>query len=461
MRLKKSQETEKTLSQRIEDAKEYYMREDITNSLFAVSEHREISPIFNATYHGKRPNIIQFPGDISYFAKNGATSFHSSVELWKNPLSLSNSMKPSDMDKLRIGWDFILDMDSKYGMEYAKKTAIILVDALKNDFDVNNISIKFSGSRGFHLGMTYRMLPDSVDMVPTRKLYPDLPRKIASYLREFTKNRLTKEFLKLDKRFEQKRETDNEEKTEREKSEESGLVYNPFQVVDVEQNWGSRHLFRMPYSLNEKTWLASKPISQAQIQDFKMNDARMSKIKGDKGFLDKGDEGEMNLLVTVVNEWSSQIEEKKDKEEAGMKKTIFENPTEAISKEYFPPCITSILNGIHDGRKRSVFILINFMRSCGWGFEAIKYELAKWNKLNPDALPNVYISTQLNYAISREKIILPPNCENNGYYKDMTVCEPDGFCRRIRNPAQYAIKKEKNITEVNKAKKKPKTEKHN
>ncbi|MEA3229763.1 MAG: hypothetical protein U9P44_02505, partial [archaeon] len=92
-------------------------------------------------------------------------------------------------------------------------------------------------------------------------------------------------------------------------------------------------------------------------------------------------------------------------------------------------------------RKRAIFILTNFLASCGWSFRDIEEELLAWNKRNPDPIKTVYIKTQLNYAVSREKMILPPNCKTAGYYKDLKVCVPDGFCPKIQNPVAYAFKK--------------------
>ncbi len=56
----------------------------------------------------KRPNILQYPQDVSEFAKDGATSFHVSEEHWNNPMELEPGMSKKKLDKLRTGWDLIL-----------------------------------------------------------------------------------------------------------------------------------------------------------------------------------------------------------------------------------------------------------------------------------------------------------------------------------------------------------------
>ena len=69
--------------------------------------------------------------------------------------------------------------------------------------------------------------------------------------------------------------------------------------------------------------------------------------------------------------------------------------------------------------------------------------LDKWNKRNPDPLRDVYIKGQLRYHKQQKKNAPPPNCDNKAYMKDMRVCLPDEFCPRVKNPASYAVKKER------------------
>ena len=107
----------------------------------------------------------------------------------------------------------------------------------------------------------------------------------------------------------------------------------------------------------------------------------------------------------------------------------------------FPPCIKLILAGIQDGRKRSVFILTNYLTSIGWGYDKIEALLYEWNKKNPEPLREINLISQLRYHKQQQKKIMPPNCDNISYYKDFGVCQPDAFCARIKNPAQYSLLK--------------------
>ena len=105
-----------------------------------------------------------------------------------------------------------------------------------------------------------------------------------------------------------------------------------------------------------------------------------------------------------------------------------------------------MLEGLEDGKKRALFVLINFLRKCKWSWEEIEDEIWSWNERNKEPLRDSYISSQLNYFKKHEdklKDIPPPNCDNNTYYRDIGVCGQgeNDECKRIKNPLSYAIKK--------------------
>ena len=118
----------------------------------------------------------------------------------------------------------------------------------------------------------------------------------------------------------------------------------------------------------------------------------------------------------------------------------FEAPEDAIEQKHFPPCIQIILNGLQDGKKRSMFILTNFLKSVGWTHEMISELLYEWNKRHPEPMREVIIKGHLQNKKKYMEIILPPNCSND-YYSGLQICKPDDFCKTIKNPAQYALKK--------------------
>ncbi|MCX6710882.1 MAG: hypothetical protein NTZ02_02220, partial [Candidatus Woesearchaeota archaeon] len=89
----------------------YYSRREIEEEMLYNCPNREIAIKYGESGFGKRPDTLTYPDDILEFAKDGATSFHASEEIWKNPLSLSLEQKKADADALRIGWDLVLDID--------------------------------------------------------------------------------------------------------------------------------------------------------------------------------------------------------------------------------------------------------------------------------------------------------------------------------------------------------------
>ena len=166
---------------------QHYKREDIQNAILEHSENREIAIKYGDKGFGKRPDILKYKRDILEAAKQGATSFHASEELWKDPLRVDTLMRKEELDELRIGWDLVLDIDSK-DFEYSKICTYLLVNALKYH-DVN-CSVKFSGNKGFHIGVPFNSFPNEVNGIKTSILFPEGPRRIALYLREFIKKNL-------------------------------------------------------------------------------------------------------------------------------------------------------------------------------------------------------------------------------------------------------------------------------
>ncbi|MCK4551081.1 MAG: hypothetical protein KAT91_03955, partial [Candidatus Aenigmarchaeota archaeon] len=384
-------------------------------------------------------------GDLEHMIKNGATSFHCSVEHWSNPILLETIKNKKDFNEIRTGWDLIFDIDADSGLTHAQEAAILVVQALKIH-GVENISVKFSGRRGFHIGVSSKSFPDEVNYVPTAALYPELLQKIAGYLREFLKDKLKDKLLEIEPEL-------------KEKMKDKKGDLDPYRVLDIEHNWSNRHLFRMPYSFNEKTGLVSIPIEPSKLKRFDMESAKPENVKADITFLDKYKKDEAMDLVMEALDWSQKQEDEKRKMDFARNERLkkdFKGPTEAIPEEFFPPCIHNIFGGLKDGRKRALFVLINFLRSSGWNAAQIEAKLWEWNKKNPEELSETIIKGQLDYSIRRSEVFPPPNCDNEGYYKDILVCTPDSFCSRFKNPVSYAAARYKNAKMCEKGKKKTK-----
>ncbi len=426
------------------DIKKYYLTPGILEEIMRVGEGREVVPVFKAKFYGRRPSYMPYITDYKIAVTSGATSFHMSVEKWKNVKDLENAADNKyKLDELRVGWDLIFDIDAKKGLEYAQITAEEIINFLK-DRDVENIYIKFSGSRGFHIGINGNALPNPFLKKPIASHYPELLHKIVFYIKKSIESILKERFKEIDKK------ADNIE-----------------DYVEIEGNWSYRHLFRAPYSLNEKTWLISIPLFYYQLKKFNKELATIENFKGVRiKFLEKWKPEELELLcyeavdfvesTKYKDEWNKQLESLIKKRIKGYDevnteikkakaKVIRAHGKIYIEEDFFPPCIKNILSGLEDGRKRGLFILLNFLHKMGWSYEQIEQKIHEWNKKNKEPLKESYVKAQLNYFkknIHKIEEIPPPNCDNLDYYKDLGVCvkEKDKRCIDIKNPIVYAYK---------------------
>ena len=173
----------------------HYKRTDIQEEIVANSVDREVAAKFNENF-SKRPDVLRNPSDVLELAKQGATSFHASEELWKNPLQLDTSMRRQELDGLRIGWDLIIDIDCQV-FEYSKIAAELVVSALRFH-KVKSVSCKFSGNKGFHIGVPFEAFPEKVRNEYVKNLFPDAPKKIALYTRHMILPEFGERILKLE-----------------------------------------------------------------------------------------------------------------------------------------------------------------------------------------------------------------------------------------------------------------------
>ena len=132
-------------------------------------------------------------------------------------------------------------------------------------------------------------------------------------------------------------------------------------------------------------------------------------------------------------------EERREKQEKNKKEREYKEVEVDKSHINYPPCIDSIMKGLQDGRKRALFILLNYFKSLNFTKKEIEGKIETWNKLNKPPLKEGYIRSQLEWTFRQGKI-LPPNCDKD-YYKGIGVCTPEDFCLKIKNPVNYTIKK--------------------
>ena len=408
------------------DLLKYYSRRDVQKAIFEISANREIAVNFGDKGFGKRPDILQYESDVYELAKQGATSFHISQERWKNPLSLKTGMSRKQLDDLRIAWDLLIDLDGE--LEYTKIAAYLIAEALKFH-NISSYSIKFSGNRGFHIALPFETFPDILNKIQTRLLFPESAKIIVGYLKEMIKDHLLEKFKN---------------------------VKDPFSLANVDAvAISSRHMFRAPHSYNEKSGLISIPIKEDEILSFDKKKAELENIKTDIKFLDLKniEEGEASQLMIQAYDWYHKTKKKDEFEEIKLLKERkdYEIPKIALKIDYFPPCIKAgLINGLDDGKKRFLFILMNFLKNTGYNYDEIKKLVLEWNKRNKEPLRENYITSQLNWHKRQKQNVLPQNCpkdkENLGnnadnIYVDIGICNPDNLCKLIKNPVNYTIRK--------------------
>jgi len=397
------------------DPQAYYSNSEIKKELVFNAQNREVAVRFGNGGFGKRPDILQFDNEVTDFVKKGATSFHISEEHWRNPLDLKPGMTKRELDNLRTGWDLVLDIDSP-DLEDSKIITHYLIEAIRFH-DVKNISVKFSGNKGFHIAIPFKAFPARVNDVETVKLFPEGPKVIAQYLVNMI------EPVLVEKYGEQMREK---------LKVDTVLISN-------------RHMFRAPYSLHEKSGLVSLPIKAEEVLSFNKESAKPERVKASLRFMDDSDvqQGEASSLITQAFDWnarnSSKIEDYYE-DIPNLKPQEFEEISEAIPEEYFPPCIKMGLAGIEDGRKRFLFILINFLRSVGWNMKEIEERVWKWNNSLENPLKEGYVMSQLNWHKANKKKVLPPNYANKAYYADIGILPPENITSKFKNPVTYTIR---------------------
>ncbi len=477
----------------------HYKKKEIQEEMLLSAKKREIAAKFSEKGFGKRPDTINYPGDIFELVKQGATSFHVSEEIWKSPLQLSTELKKSDLDSLRSGWDLIIDIDFEI-WEITKLICSEIIKAIKAH-GINSVTCKFSGNKGFHIGVPFDAFPEKLHNTDTRLLFPEATRRVLAYLADYIDNKENnfriskiitkdKEFNNLLKNAKDKKaflkeiceECSNEIKPAESHATEfvcpscsRNIISQNSEKYMVCQGCGkymekisspgnekkcprcssrktikkanlfidamlisSRHLYRMPYSLHEKSGLASIPVGVSSVLSFEKKSADPENLEIPKiRFLDsrKTIRGEASKLI--IQAFDYKIPDQEEQQE----QREYEPLDFALQEQHFPPCIKKGLNGLSDGRKRFSFILINFLRSAGWEKDKIKEALIAWNKKNNEPLRESSLLSQLSYSQKRRKSILPPNCSNSAYYKDIGICGPDGLCSRIKNPLNYSIRK--------------------
>lgn len=471
----------------------FYARKDVQKAIFEFCQHRETVPRYLEGF-GKRPDKFDFPTDINNMAKRGATSFHCSEEIWDDPLKINTDMTPEQYNEIKTGWDFLIDIDSKY-LDYSKIAAKLIIKALERH-GIKNIGLKFSGSKGFHLIVPFKAFPKELGGEQTKDKFPEWPRYIAGYIGELIHDQMTKEILEMStqEEIEAKGKAVYEiiykptgEKAETKKigkyvcpnlkcrAEVTSMKSNRKQMIcpscngkmnrteeieiylaqngDTSQKHpeffekkatakelidsvdivlvASRHLFRAPYSLHEKTSLVSAVVEKDELENFKPMDADPLRVKI-KNFMPEVEENEAYELLREAIDWAEKTEKVVTKKYEG-KEIDLEGLK--ISEDMFPPIIKKIQKGIKDdGRKRALYIFLGFLVSLKFPQDYIEEKIHEWNQKNYKKLKEGYLRSQIAWFMKNKP--LPPNYDKP-IYKEFGIQGPP--VKGMKNPINYTI----------------------
>ncbi len=350
----------------------------------------------------------------------------------KKILKFYNTMLESNLSFLRIR-----KIKKLYGK---KKVYDVSVRGSENFFGGNlPILLHNSGNKGFHIGIPFEAFPDEVNGKKTKDLYPESLRVIAAYLQDMIKPMLAQKILEKESIRQIISKTG---KTDQELMEDG--QFNPFSVIDIDTILiSSRHLYRSAYSMHEKSELVSIPIDPNKILSFNKEDAKPEKVTVNMKFMDreKIKDTEARELIIQAFDWHSKQTIKRnlaEKEKGENKPQEYDKLTIAINEDKFPPCIKKVLEGkMEDGKKRGLFLLLRFLGNVGWSPEAIDKKIREWNATHPAPLNEGYMISQLMWHKRQKELILPPNCINASYYKDLQLCPENCVCARYKNPVNY------------------------
>lgn len=433
-------------------AKKYYSRPEIQKAILEFAKNREIGLRYDG-YFGKRPGVLEYLSDVKNAVKEDIFSFHMSEERWENPLLLGNDkLSDEERSKNRVGWDLILDLDG-IDIKHSKIVAKIIIEFLQG-LGIKNISTKFSGNKGFHIGIPFEAFSkEIIGIGETRLLFPEAARRMGSYLIHELGPKFSNAILEEEGSIEKISKKYNIEMDKILTKDEKSNYFNYLELIEIDTILiSSRHLFRMPYSLNEKSGFVSIPIRNDLIMDFEKFIAKPHKVDPDKKkdfeFLkydeSHGKDADILLIKAYEDDYteviSSLISSKKKSE------VSFEIK-EKIDIKDFPKTIQFALNhDFTDGKKRAIFLLLTFLTSVNWDIKNIEELLYSWNDRQSEKLKKNYITAQISWFKAQGKKISPPNFDNANYYESIgiekKVIEEDKKRfkdREVKNPLHYVI----------------------
>ncbi len=508
----------------------YYSKPEVQLAMLEFAKGREVVPRYFEAF-GKRPDMLQYPADIMGAVLKGATSFHGSQEIWSDPLRIDSEMSQGELANLRTSWDLLIDIDSPY-LDYSKIAAKLVLEVFEK-YKIESYTVKYSGSKGFHIMVPGSAFPQVFKGQVMREMFPEWPRAITEFILYTIKPVYNRAIAKLGINFEALQERTklskedllatpcpqcgspstkgniiifecdrcktrierkdpkitkrklkcidptcpgyfNEIETKEyfycEKCKLSSfdkthissnkVVYNANSTPSYSEEFkeefsgdrlgsldlvlvSSRHLFRMPYSLHEKTALASVVLKKEQIDTFTPRDADPLKVT----IIHYNTQAKPNEAIDLLEAALVWKNASQNEEEKALKKKYNSYETidvTGVTEDQFPQPIKKLLKGLSEGRKRGLFILITFLRSLNFTPDYINARIREWNKLNAPPLKEGYVKSQIDWHLRQKKKILPPNYSNASFYKDLNLLDKEPT---VKNPIVEVLRKAKKMRE--------------
>jgi hypothetical protein len=199
----------------------------------------------------------------------------------------------------------------------------------------------------------------------------------------------------------------------------------------------SRHLFRMPYSLHEKTALSSMVLLKEELENFSPKDANPLGIKVREFYLTP-EKDEAKKLLSEAIEWKNSQEKKEERNLERKYSNYQPVDISGVTEGDFPNSIKKLLKGLKDGRKRGLFVLLTFLKSLNFKPDFINNKIRDWNKKNSPPLKEGYLKSQIDWHFKQKRKILPPNYSNDSFYKDLKLLDKQP---NVKNPLVEVIRK--------------------
>jgi len=193
----------------------------------------------------------------------------------------------------------------------------------------------------------------------------------------------------------------------------------------------SRHLFRMPYSLHEKTALSSVVLDKNELSDFELGKASPLNVKI-KDYFPKNERDEAKKLLVDALSWKKNKEKEEEGKERKYENVEYEKiDIKNVTDNMFPEPIRKLLKGLTDGKKRGLFIILTFLKCANFSPEEIDKRVREWNKLNNPPLKEGYLKSQVEWHLKQRRKLLPPNYDNESFYKDLGLLDKKP---EVKNP---------------------------